>query len=542
VLYVPLDDRPVNLQMPQLLAGMVDYEMAVPPRELLGSYRTPGRPEAIAEWLLSQPEQQDCLLLSLDMLLYGGLVASRTPDLAAEPAQQRLQILAALRRRFPGALIYASSALTRLDFGLSDEDALRYGDSFHRWVRLAGERAVAEERRQIAAALPESLVDLYGRVRRRNHELHLAAIDQVAAGHLDFLLLSQDDADCRGFHLAEQKALRSRLRQTGTASRVILYAGADETGAVLFSHFVHQHMEKRPAVAVLYPEQADEDRVAPYEDRPFAENLRLMAAAAGVRLVDSQEEADMLLAISPPAGNFAAMTLDGARYEQRRQRLAKFARRLADLTERRGVAICDAAFPNGAEDAFMEALCEADLAWPHLLSFSAWNTAGNSVGSALAHSAVRLIGLRDKAAFDLAQLVTTISPMRYFELLNALIGAEKAHLQLLLTRLVDDWLYQTRVRPVVSDRLGELVTSSGFDLTRTHEQAESMVREMLTEEAASLWVEDFMGRRAVDIGPPDQRSGLALAELQETQVRLPWRRLFEVELDFDLGLELTATN
>jgi len=29
-----------------------------------------------------------------------------------------------------------------------------------------------------------------------------------------------------------------------------------------------------------------------------------------------------------------------------------------------------------------------------------------------------------------------------------------------------------------------------------------------------------------------------LAELEETRVRLPWRRLFEVDLDFEFGVQL----
>ena len=86
------------------------------------------------------------------------------------------------------------------------------------------------------------------------------------------------------------------------------------------------------------------------------------------------------------------------------------------------------------------------------------------------------------------------------------------------------------------------MTNSGFELTAAYGRAEGMVREMLVEAISNLWVEEFMGGRAGDIGPPEHRSGLTLAELQDTQVRLPWRRLFEVELDFDLGLELTATS
>ena len=90
--------------------------------------------------------------------------------------------------------------------------------------------------------------------------------------------------------------------------------------------------------------------------------------------------------------------------------------------------------------------------------------------------------------------------------------------------------------------MADLMSGSSFDLTTSCERAEAMVREMLLESASNLWVEEFMGRQAVAIGPPDRRSGLALAELQDTQVRLPWHRLFEVELDFDLGLEMTATS
>jgi len=541
VLYVPLDDRPVNLRMPALLAGIVDYEMSLPPRELLGCYDRPGRPEALAEWLLSHTdEHQDCIILSLDMLLYGGLVASRTPTVLPEIAQQRLQLLEELRSQFPEVSLYASSTLCRLDFGMSEEDRLRWGESFYRFTRLADAPEQQEEVEQVVDSLPQSLVDQYRQVRRRNHELNLAAIDQVAASNLDFLILAQDDADVQGFHIAEQQALAARVKQAGVADQVVICAGADETGTTLFSRFVHTHMEEAPQVAVMYCDHDGAACVAPFEDRPFGENLRQQAKAAGVALIDDPQAAEMLLAISPPVAGPREAVTGCPEYQQRRKNLEEFARQIADWADRRGVAICDAAFPNGAEDAFMEALSAAGVTRPRLLSFAAWNTAGNSLGAALAHGSVRLIGLRDKAAFDLAQLVTSISPMRYFELLNSLINAEKAHLQLLLTRLVDDWLYQTRVRPVVCERLGELVASAGFDLTQAYAWAEGMVREMLTEAVANLWVEEFMGQQASAIGSPGRRSGLVLAELQDTRISLPWRRLFEVELEFDLGLELTA--
>jgi hypothetical protein len=540
VLYVPLDDRPVNLTMPQLLAGIVDYDMVVPPRALLGSYNAPGKPEALADWLLAQTEQPDCLILSLDMLLYGGLVASRQAAVPLEVARTRLEIVRKVRERFPQASLYVSSVLCRLDVPMSPEDRQRYGDGFYHYARLADDKSASEEVRALLQSLPADLVERYRQVRRRNHMINRAAVELVAGGQVDFLVLAQDDADVRGFQAAEQKALHALIRKHKASSRVVLCAGADETGATLLSHFVHEHMEQRPRVAVLYLDPAGAQRVAPYEDRPFAENLAAQARVAGVELVEDAAEADMVLAVSPPVAGPREMTAACPEHAQRQQRLEQFAREIVGLSEKRGVAICDAALPNGAETALIEALQAAGLSWPRLLSYSAWNTAGNALGTALAHGTVRLIGLRDKAAFDLAQLVTSISPMRYFELLNSLIGAERAHLCLLLTRLVDDWLYQAQVRPVVKERLADMVTSASFELTEAYPRAEALVREMLTEAASSLWVEEFMGRRAGQIGPPGHRNALALAELQDTRVRLPWRRLFEVELEFDLGLELTA--
>ncbi len=540
VLYVPLDDRPVNLAMPLLLAGIVDYEMTVPPRALLGSYNTPGKPEALDAWLLAHADSLDCLILSLDMLLYGGLVASRQPALPLEVAQARLGLVRQLRERFPQAAVYASSVLTRLDMPMSPEDRLRYGDHFYQYTRLADDPSARDEVQALLRNIPADLVERYRQVRRRNHEINRAAVELVATGDLDFLILAQDDADSRGFHQAEHQALRASLKKAKVEDRVVICDGADETGATLFSHFVHEHMEERPQVAVLYLEEAGAQRVAPYEGRPFAENLVLQARAAGVDLVDDLAKADMVLAVSPPVSGSSAAAAGCPEYLQRLQRLHEFAAEIVRLSEKRGVAICDAAFPNGAEVALIESLREAGLSWPRLLAYSAWNTAGNSLGTALAHGTVRLIGLRDKAAFDLAQLVSSISPMRYFELLNSLIGAERAHLALLFTRLVDDWLYQSQVRPLVKERLADMLTCASFELTEAFPRAEALVREMLTEAASSLWVEEFMGQRAGEIGPPGHRNALALAELQDTRVRLPWRRLFEVETEFDLGLELTA--
>lgn len=88
VAYVPLDDRPVNTDRVEYLAGSLGYELVMPDEE---DYRTRldeqplgesglkyGDRAALYEWVLEQEESGcDRYILSLDQLLSGGLVNSR---------------------------------------------------------------------------------------------------------------------------------------------------------------------------------------------------------------------------------------------------------------------------------------------------------------------------------------------------------------------------------------------------------------------------------------------------------------------------------
>ncbi len=538
VIYLPLDDRPVNAMRPQLLAQMVDFELIAPPRRLLGCYRTPGRPDEIAQWLAAQVSEAhaaDCLILSLDMLVYGGLVASRTPQLSAEQAAKRLEILTALKTTAPGIPIYASSVILR---AIGDNETGGDGehhDTLEQYSRLAAQAArgeqESEELQELRSRLPDPLLRRYQQIRQRNHQLNLLAVDEVAAGRIDFLVLPQDDAGPEGLHKVEQARLQERVEELSVGEQVMIYPGADEVGMTLFARFVHRHMEKQPAVKVEYTDPTARDRIAPYEDRSIAEVLEAQVAMVGGRITEHVYEADLLLLVNPPveAG-------DKHRPEQIRKSLAE----IQQAAARRGIAICDVGRPNGADDDLVTALLDSDLELAHLLAFAGWNTAANSVGAALAHSTLRLIARQDKGAFDLAHLLTSFAPMRYLQLLNSLINTERAHIQLLFLSLVDDWLYQTRLRPQIKRALHEMVESGALSLSELYPRVEQLLRDRLAEAAADLWMNHFWGKKCVQVGANDNPNSIVLAELEETRVRLPWQRLFEVEVEFDINVELVA--
>lgn len=546
VLYVPLDDRSYNVKHVRFLAQMVDYELVMPPLELLGSFTTPGQSDQIWDWLLAEAQTgADAAVLSLDMLAYGGLVASRTPQVRTQLALSRLDNLAELRRRAPDTVVYASNVIMRLSITTSSDQAAVHWAALRRYSELVGlvhdlgKASYQRELEQVKRSIPADLLGQYLACRERNHQVNLRAIEETSRNNLDFLALTQEDAAVYGLHRPEQQELQGVINRQRLADRAMIYPGADEAGSTLFARFVHQHMEKTPRIFVLPSNAAHMKNTATFEDRPFIQTLEANIRVIGGQVSSTPDYADLVLAVNAPMRRDRVYFASAPNRATREKATRQFARRVAQSAHP-GLAFCDAAFANGAEDAMVSSLLAEGIKPLDLLSFGGWNTAGNSVGSTLAQGTLRLIALQDKGAFDLANVLVSLTPLRYLELLNSLISSEKAHVSLLFHHLVDDWLYQTRVRPGVTQTVVNLLQASIFDLANSYPQAESIVREELTRAAADLWIEQFLGQQSVSIGSSDSRSWLALADLEETRVRLPWRRLFEVDLDFEFGVQLVG--
>ena len=75
IVLLPLDERPCNFLFPGKLYSHDDIEIVTPNR--LGDKKIPADLEAIDEFLFKECKDATGLVISLDMLLYGGLVPSR---------------------------------------------------------------------------------------------------------------------------------------------------------------------------------------------------------------------------------------------------------------------------------------------------------------------------------------------------------------------------------------------------------------------------------------------------------------------------------
>jgi uncharacterized protein DUF4127 len=545
---LPLDDRPVNYDHPWWTGRVAGIEVLRPPREWLGNPFRAAERDRLAEWLSDEGSRADALVVAVDTLAYGGLIPSRQGSEPLEDVRKRLEPLRAVRRARPDLPIFGASILMRVNRSNSAEEEKPYGATYGRDLfRLSyldhkaavgdssdGERS---ELRDLSSSVPADVVADYRGGRARNHAINRLVLEWVGEGIFEYAVIAQDDTAPYGWNIAEARTLRELIRRSGVADRASVYPGADEIGSLLVAAVACRGAGFAPSIWPRYSGVDGGSAVTAYEDRPFEELLKSHLGPLGGRLAGSPDEADLIVAVNAPgeaqaeawlqlpvrsaAGESVGESSDRAELLPYRDALPavlremasvrrnvdEFARAIAaDLARGRAVAVVDVAFANGADLALCDRLL-ATVPVAQLASFGAWNTAGNSLGSALAQAAVRALARRERAASD---------------------DALAAHVGLLFIHLLDDYAYQSVVRTeMMFEDLPELGIAPSF--------------ERLTEEKVAE-VENRLARR---LGPhveslartlaayPIDAGGTAkrVASITTDPPRLPWKRLFEVAIE-----------
>ena len=115
VLYVPLDERACNYYFPQKLAAMTkDMQLLLPAYEDMGYLKTPARTDKIWDWLFANARNCDYAILSVDTLIYGNIINSRTHHLTAAECQKSLDQFRKLKELNPNLKIHAFNLVARV--------------------------------------------------------------------------------------------------------------------------------------------------------------------------------------------------------------------------------------------------------------------------------------------------------------------------------------------------------------------------------------------------------------------------------------------
>jgi len=491
IVLVPLDDRPVTLQLPQMLASIAGVRIATPPKTMIGHFLTPGNPEMIASWLQSADiANAQAFVLSTDMLAYGGLIASRTPQTPEHVAVARLRVLSALRQRHPDAWIGAFGTIMRLaPTGVPSLGQARgFFAAYPMWdylqqyanlhdPPLPEEEASAEHLRQLIGPV---VLSQYLEARARNREVDRFALRLTAQGDVNRYVLGQDDAGAVGLHIKDVAALRSDVESLKIADRASIEPGADELAMALVAHALAWRVGWSPRIAVRYSSANGASFNDPLEFVPVDQTIdSLISLCGGIR---DDRKPDITLYVRVPDGFDTEDPTLLAAIE-------------GDLAAHKSVAIADLTFLEPTfthQAAFAQGLIMSGIAGK-LDAYASWNTSANTIGTALAEAIAAGAGRRART-YDAV-----------------------AHAQFMLNRFIDDYAYHAYVRPALNAELDARRVDHSYLLPEDALFTDHRNRMLLWRQAVELKREIY---------PQYKDAGLTIT--------LPWERTFETQIDVRL--------
>jgi hypothetical protein len=501
---IPLDERPVNTRYPEMIAQIGGATLRLPPSEMLSFYRQPARCDDLLRWLEDIAPHLDALIVSFQTLGYGGLIASRTSHEPASTILARLETLLTIKRHCPELPILGFDLIMRISNANSSVEEPEYwaneGTRFYRLSqlldRLEQGHPVGDDLAYLRAELPPSHVQDFIQRRMRNHMINKASLQILAHGDLDLLVLSSDDTSPYGLATSEKRALHLWADRLGLSEHcscppedrcLLMYPGADEVGSALTARVINQAAGDRPNFTVIYGFPGGDQITAPYEDVPVAITIERQVAAVGGYLI-TEGEPDGWVFVNPPSSRHTEWdeSFAAAEREERLPHLERMVSQIRQHTQAgKKVIVCDVAYPNGADPLLTELLLqEVDIT--RLAAFGAWNTAGNTIGTALAQACA-------------ARQASTPNQ-------------QAAQQRFILHRFLEDWGYQRVVRAETRQWLSKTYGRDEPDpeaITATLTHIEAGLNQCLQQ-------------------LPGFSSQFRLAP---GSVRLPWNRLFEVDFD-----------
>ncbi len=491
IVYLPLDERPCNALFVPKLFSSDKLNIVIPPK--MGFKKTPACWEDIRDFLVSECADADGLVLSMDMLLYGGLIPSRLHYLPAEEVANRMALIAELKKANDKLLIYAFQCIMRCPrYSSSDEEPDYYenfGAEIHQIgnIRHRASLGLCEEKElePLYEKVPQEHLDDFLNRRAFNLQFNLKALELLRDEVIDFLIIPQDDSAPFGFTALDQHVVRKQIADLRLGARVLVYPGADELGLTLTSRMVLHFAGKRPKVYVKYAASTAPSVIPLYEDRPLGESIKYQLTAAGCRIATSLSEADFVMPVSCPGSTMreaAAQPVTDPNYAVERT-LVEFILFMQDcLDEGKIVTLCDNAYANGGDLELLAMLDQSGM-MDKLHGYAGWNTSANTMGTAIAEGVHALLD-----------------------------GITPEHKDFLALRYVEDMGYCGKIRGKMNK---EILPQYGFDYFNAGEQR-GLVSGLVKGELEGF-VKEYM---------PSIAKHVAI-----TDTWMPWKRMFEVGLD-----------
>ena len=492
VVYLALDERPCNFNFPKFLYEESKLEIISPDIEIMGKNKKPANIEKIIEFLLKEASNADGLVISIDTLIYGGIVPSRIHHLSIEELSNRLSVLKEIKKLNPKLVIYAFSLIMRCpQYSLSVEEPDYYDECGYEIFRKGflehkeklGIISEVEKEELSKIEIKKEYLEDYLTRRKINSSLNLKVIDFVKKKVIDFLIFPQDDAAEYGYTAMDQEVVRSKIYEKKLHLKILMYPGADEVGLVLLSRIQNHFENKKPKVYIKYPAITSGMLIPTLEDRYLDTSIKYQIIASGGMVVSSVDEAEIILVVSTSANKM----INSPNQAKPRDLsvLANYVEMFEFIkyyVDKLPLMIADVTYLNGGDLLLLNDLVNEKIEFK-LAGYAGWNTAANTLGTVISQGFNYLIN-----------------------------GETSSHLNFLALRYIEDIGYCSVVRSSVTNELSKY-GANYFDVSMCLELIEELVKTRLNEFVDSY----FKGKKPI-----------------LKKVKLPWKRMFEVELEIKL--------
>lgn len=470
IVILPIDDRPCHNK--HVIDAMKYYDtidLVHPNKSILGHFTRSGNVEACAQYFLDECHNANTLIISIDSLLFGGLVQARTAEDNVDMGWylQLLGILKKLKERNPNLRILAYSVIMRLTTTVTGSDNLSVWEDIFEYSQLTHKAKINSDYQpqldEVKNRIPEQALRAYLSARQRNHEVNKEVINFVADGVIDYAVLVQEDTTEFGMHIAEQAILKERIQTLKLDNKVVIKNGTDEMVALLLARSLNSNIQTVSIDSTF----VDPLFIARYEDRPAIDNFYRSLEVAN--LVEGVS--DYLVIMTPASGKGIDYCFE---HHQDTVDSYSFTNHLTSLPQKY-IGILDIQDANGGNVSLLEAIVNS-IENKEICAYSAWNTASNAIGSFLLDMTIAL--------------------------------HQKTNPDYLRHRFIDDALYQGRIRKDVNQWMAE----NNYDIWGQNDSEE------LNQKVETLL------NLEIEKNP-------IIKDKRKVRAYLPWGRSFEIEME-----------
>lgn len=404
--YVPLDNRSVNVDRVIYEAESAGFQVMMPDEDLYAT-RLDGQPlnsngtaygdsKKLLEWIIEMDDKTDYFVISLDQLLSGGLVNSRT--LYNNRYFEEYKIINKIIELSQNNHVYIIDTVARLascTVGYQGANFATY--SYLRQYNLIPRYIIKNKDLSVRNIISDYTKDEKGRkiivnpnyskdvktsleIRKRKLSIIDYILSMDSSGRMKYFIGIDDSNPQNTIQTNEVKFIRKKLGDRG-----LIYSGADELGMMaVLNLMIDYYGYDVNAKTVYFGDTESSGSGSVYDMETVKENIEKHLKSIGVDSIDTKKADIEIVVLTSPSKS----TLN-----------SKYIDNMIDYVNNNISKGIPTIVINSAPRVYRGNLeyrmireCEMSM----LLSYSSWGTVGNSIGLALCNGISRYLYLHSR--------------------------------------------------------------------------------------------------------------------------------------------------